>query len=87
MKYTELEGVVLTPNAIAQLKELQMGGSEIVNNFTSDLDVLLDVVLDSSRSGVFELSEAQTLRQVHLLRDLKSTLINLKLPEDGIRRQ
>ena len=87
MKYTELEGVVLTPNAIAQLKELQMGGSEIVNNFASDLDVLLDVVLDSSRSGVFELSEAQILRQVHLLRDLKSTLINLKLPEDGIRRQ
>ena len=87
MKYTELDGVVLTPNAIAQLKELQMGGSEIVNNFTSDIDALLDVVLDSSRSGVFDLSEAQTLRQVHLLRDLKSTLINLKLPEDGIRRQ
>lgn len=83
MKYTELEGVVLTPNAIAQLKELQMGESEIVNNFTSDLDKLMDVVLDSSRSGVFELSEAQTLRQIHLLRDLKSALLNLKAPQNA----
>ena len=87
MKYTELEGVVLTPNAIAQLKEWQSRNSERVNDLTSDLDKLMDVVLDSSLSGSFDLSEAQTLRQIHLLRDLKSALLNLKLPEDGIRRQ
>lgn len=86
MKYFELEGVVLTPNAIAQIKEWQNKNSERVNYLTSDLDTLMDVVLDSSLTGTFDLSEAQTLHQIHLLRDLKAALINLKVPEDG-RRQ
>lgn len=80
MKYAELDGVVLTPNAIAQLKELHLDNSEAIFGYIEELDLLINKILDCSISKTFDLSDREILENLILLRNIKSVYVNLKSP-------